>query len=137
MNGARRVTLSAALLALICFFLPWVQVSCLGVKDSASGPDLARAGDQVLWLVPFLMLVVLLMGLARFLWEQWPAIFALVGTVNGSLGAYLMYRERLKIDHSSGLLATQITPWFWLGMWSSLGVAVAAFIFYVKRSQSP
>jgi hypothetical protein len=44
MEKARRTALSAAGFVLICFFLPWVQVSCLGAKDSASGFNLARGG---------------------------------------------------------------------------------------------
>ena len=76
MEKAMRTTLSAALFALICFFLPWVQVSCLGARDSASGFNLARAGDSTLWLVPLLMIAVLACGLARAVWEQLPALFA-------------------------------------------------------------
>lgn len=37
MDRARRVSVSTATFGLICFFLPWVQVSCAGLKDSASG----------------------------------------------------------------------------------------------------
>jgi hypothetical protein len=32
MEKARRTALSAALFALICFFLPWAQASCLGAS---------------------------------------------------------------------------------------------------------
>jgi hypothetical protein len=52
MKRTRRVTLSAAVFVLVCFFLPWVQVSCGGVKDTASGFDLARGGDQILRISP-------------------------------------------------------------------------------------
>ena len=47
MENARRTTLSLALFVLICFFMPWVQVSCLGAKDSVSGFDLARGGEAL------------------------------------------------------------------------------------------
>ena len=136
MNGARQMTLSAALVVLICFFLPWLQVSCLGIKDSASGLDLARRGDGWLWLVPLLMLVILLMGLVRFVGAQRPAVFAFVSLVGGGLSAYLTCRERLRTGSSSGLVAAQMTAWFWLGLVSSLGVAAAGLWFYIKRSQS-
>ena len=63
MEGARRVTLSAAAFALICFFMPWVQVSCVGIKDSASGLELTNAGDRLGWLIFFLMFLVLVTGL--------------------------------------------------------------------------
>jgi hypothetical protein len=69
MERARRTTLSAAVFVLICFFLPWVQVSCAGFKDSESGFDLAHGGDSALWLVALLMLAVLLLGL-RQAWRK-------------------------------------------------------------------
>jgi uncharacterized membrane protein/predicted amidophosphoribosyltransferase len=52
------VSPSAALFALICFFMPWIEVSCnafgskLGGK-AASGADLAQV-DGSLWLLPLL-----------------------------------------------------------------------------------
>src|ERR1043165_3812395 len=48
----RRINLSAALIVLICFFLPWEQVSCGGAKDTLSGFDLARHDQFTLWLLP-------------------------------------------------------------------------------------
>ena len=62
-DNARKTSVSLAAFVLLCFFLPWVELSCLGVRDSVSGYDLARAGDQLLWLVPLLMVAILL---ARF-----------------------------------------------------------------------
>ena len=38
------------LIVLICFFLPWIQVSCGPTKDTVSGIDLARDGSHALWL---------------------------------------------------------------------------------------
>jgi hypothetical protein len=137
METARRATLSLAAFVLICFFLPWVQLSCVGMKDSASGFDLARGGDRSLWLIPSFMFVIVLLGLARFIWEKMPAIFALAGTVGGSFSAYLMQHERSSADNSSTLIATQWTALFWLGFMACLGVVAAAFMFYIKRSRSP
>ena len=62
MNRARQISVSAAVFVLICFFLPWLQVSCMGIKDSASGFDLARGGSGSLWLISILMVAVLLAG---------------------------------------------------------------------------
>jgi hypothetical protein len=70
MKDARRVSLSLAAFVLICFFLPWVQLSCVGMKDSVSGFDLARGGDRFLWLVPSLMVVIILLRLVRFIREK-------------------------------------------------------------------
>lgn len=53
----RRAFLSpaGAVLALICFFMPWVKFSCGGVERSSSGADIGGA----LWLVPLAAGVVL------------------------------------------------------------------------------
>jgi hypothetical protein len=137
MIGARRTTLSLAIFVLICFFLPWVQLSCVGMKDSVSGYDLAREGDRFLWFVPLFMVAVVVFGLLRLIWEKMPAVFALAGTVGGAVSAYLMYHERSITNNSPRLVATQWTLLFWLGFAASLGVLTAAFIFYVRRSRSP
>jgi len=137
MIGARRTTLSLAIFVLICFFLPWVQLSCVGMKDSVSGYDLAREGDKFLWFVPLFMVAVVVFGLLRLIWEKMPAVFALAGTVGGAVSAYLMYHERSITNNSPRLVATQWTLLFWLGFAASLGVLTAAFIFYVRRSRSP
>jgi hypothetical protein len=137
MDGARRVTLSAAAFALICFFLPWVQASGLGLRDSASGLELAHAGGRLVWLIPPLLLMVLVTGLVRFIPEQIPAAFALISMVGGGLTAYLMYLERLRPGPSSAFIATRMTLWFWLGLAASLVVVVSALLFYIRRSDSP
>lgn len=71
------MTLSAAVFVLVCFFLPWVQVSCGGFKDSDSDFELAHGGERALWLVPLLMLAMLLLGYIRA-WQQQASLFALV-----------------------------------------------------------
>jgi hypothetical protein len=133
MEKARRTTLSAAMFALICFFLPWAQVSCLGVKDSASGFDLARDGGRALWLAPLLMIAVLAFGLARAVWDRMPAMFALSGMAGGLVSAWLMYYERRRAGPSSNLIATFWTTWYWLGLMASLVVAAASLWFYIRR----
>ena len=55
----RRINISAAVIVLVCFFLPWEQVSCGGAIDTLSGLDLARHDHASLWLVPLVMLAVL------------------------------------------------------------------------------
>ena len=135
MERARRVTLSAAVFVLVCFFLPWVQVSCAGLRDSASGFDLARGGDRELWFVPLLMLAVIILGLAQ-VWKKRPAFFALVSTAGGLLSAYLIDSERLNAEQTSGLIGTRLTGWFWLGLFSALGVVTSALVFYLRRSKS-
>jgi len=109
----------------------------MGMRDSVSGLDLARSGDRTLWLLPVFMAVVLLTGVVRFIWERLPFLFALTSIVSGGLSAYLMYRERLTSGQSSGLIAAQMTPWFWLGLVAAAAVAAAGLMFYVRRSRSP
>src|SRR2546423_12000844 len=132
MERARRVTLSAAGFVLICFFLPWVQVSCAGFKDSESGFDLARGGDRALWLVPLLMLAVLLLGLMRA-WQKRASTFALVSMISGLTSAYLMDRERVDAEQASGIIGAHVTGWFWLGFVASLGIAASAIMFYFSN----
>ena len=137
MNNARKTSVSLAAFVLVCFFLPWVELSCLGIRDSVSGYDLARTGDTLLWLVPILMLLIVILGLLRFIREKMPAILGLAMTVGGSISAYLMYHERSSTNHSPRLAATQWTLFFWLAFLACLGVVVTGFIFYIKRSRSP
>jgi hypothetical protein len=136
MNSARRATLSLATFVLICFFLPWVEASCPGMKDSISGYDLAR-DEAVLWIIPLSMLLVVVLGIASAVIRNFPAAFALASTVGGSISAYLMYRERLNTNASPKLVALHWTALFWLAFAASLGVSAAALLFYAKRSRSP
>ena len=50
----RRINTSTAIIVLVCFFLPCVQVSCAGAKNTMSGLDLARDGQSLLWFIPVL-----------------------------------------------------------------------------------
>src|SRR5262245_29906727 len=131
MDNARRTTLGAALFVLICFFLQWVQVSCLGVKDSESGFDLARGGDSALWLVPTLMIVVLFLCLMHVVINRAPWLFSLVGMSSGLINAWLINRARASAGPSSThLITTFWTVWYWLALMASLVVAAGALWFY-------
>src|SRR5205809_959924 len=120
MNTARRTTLSLATFVLVCFFLPWVQLSCVGMKDSVSGFGLGREGDELLWLVPLFMVAVLVFGLLRLIWERMPAVFALAGTVGGGVSAYLMYHERSITKIHRGWSQLNGPCCFGLGSWRLL-----------------
>lgn len=113
--------MSAALIVLVCFFLPWIQVSCGATRETASGIDLARDGSGELWLIPLLMLVLLFLGLKM---RERHALSALVSVVSGLLSAYLMNRERLKFEDGSGFIRVGTTGWFWLGLFSSIAIIV-------------
>ena len=137
MDNARKTSVSLAAFVLICFFLPWVELSCLGIRDSVSGYDLARAGERLLWIVPTVMLAILILGLARAIWEKAPMVLALAMTLGGSISAYLMYRERSTTNDSPRLVAAQWSLFYWLGFLACLCMVVGGFVFYVKRSRSP
>lgn len=123
----RRPTIALALIVLICFFLPWVQVSCGSSSSRLTGVDLARDGHNSLWLIPFLMLVILLLAVAR-VWKE--RVSALVPFIGGVVTSFLMNRERMRADDTSGLVAVRLTGWFWLGLVTAIGlIAVAAFRF--------
>ena len=128
----RRPTIALALIVFICFFLPWVQVSCGSSSSRLTGVDLARDGHNSLWLIPLLMLVILLLAVAR-VWKE--RVSALVPFIGGVVTSFLMNRERMRADDTSGLVAVRLTGWFWLGLVTAIGlVAVAAFRF-LKASE--
>jgi len=132
----RRINLTAAIIVLVCFFLPWVQVSCAGAKDSLSGLDLARHDDTLLWLVPLLMVAVLLLGLLRTRKEK-PQASSIVSAVCGGIVMLLMNRQRVRVHDESGLISAQLTGWFWLGFLSSLAVAISAVAILFRKQRAP
>jgi len=132
----RAINLSAALIVLICFFLPWVHVSCGGASDSLSGLDLARNESTLLWLVPLLMLAVIAFGLMRA-WREQPKVSALVSAVCAVVAALLMNRERLRVNDDAGVISAQLTGWFWLAFISSLAIVITAIATLLKRERAP
>ena len=132
----RQINTSAAIIVLVCFFLPWVQVSCAGAKDTMSGLDLARDGQGLLWFLPVLMGALILSAIVRVRREQNKA-FALASTLCGLLSAYLMNHERLRVHDESGLISAQLTGWFWLGFISTFAVAISGIAMLVRRQRAP
>jgi MFS family permease len=129
---SRRVTTSMALIVLICFFLPWVQLSCGTSENRLSGVDLARDGHSELWLIPLLMLAVLFLGMARA-WKDRRELSALVSLVAALVSAYLMNRERVRAEDTSGLIAVGLTGWFWLGLGSTIALVIVSVLRFLKR----
>lgn len=120
-----------ALIALICFFLPWVQLSCGASESRLSGVDLARDGHGALWLIPLLMLAVLFLSIARA-WKDRRQLLAIVSLVAGLVSAYLMNRERMRAGDTSGLIAARLTGWFWLGLGSTIALVVVSALRFLK-----
>jgi hypothetical protein len=128
----RRAATSLALIILLCFFLPWVQLSCGSSENRLSGVDLARDGHSELYLIPFLMLAVLFLGVARA-WKDKREVSAIVSLVAGLVSAYLMNRERVRAEDTSGLIAVGLTGWFWLGLGSTIGLVIVSVLRLLKR----
>ena len=128
----RRVTTSVALIALICFFLPWVQLSCGSSESRLSGVDLARDGRSGLYLIPFLMLAVLFFGIVRG-WKERREVSTIVSLIAGLVSAYLMNRERVRAEDTAGLIAVGLTGWFWLGFGSTIGLVIVSALRFLKR----
>src|SRR5450432_681174 len=102
MDSIRKLTVSGALIVVVCFFLPWVQVSCGGAHEASTGVDLARGGENSLWMIPLLMLVIILLGITRLFALQ-RIVFGLVSLLSGLLSTYLMNHERWRFADASGL----------------------------------
>ncbi len=132
----RRINLSAAIIVLVCFFLPWVQVSCAGAKDTLSGLGLARQDDALLWLVPLLMCAVLVFILLRVRPAR-PQLLGLLSTFGGAIVVFLMNRERTRAHNESGLIAAQLTGWFWLGLIAAAVVIITGIAILVRKQRAP
>src|SRR3989441_13224156 len=87
----RRINLSAAIIVLVCFFLPWEQVSCGGARDTLTGMDLTR-DHPALWLVPLAMAVAVVVGVGIF--RKGLRMFAIVRMVGGALAGVLVHWGR-------------------------------------------
>lgn len=132
----RRINLSGAIIVLACFFLPWVQVSCAGARDTLTGLDLARNDHALLWLIPLLMLAVIVLGLLRIRREK-PTALAIVSAISGGVTIYLMNRERVRVQDESNLISAQLTGWFWLGFMAAVLIVITAVALLLQRQRAP
>ena len=131
----RRINLSVTAIVLVCFFLPWVQMSCDGARDTLSGFDLARRDSTLLWLIPLLTAAVLVVGLLRRTGERQQP-FAILSAVTGAITLFLMNDQRAKISDAAALIPAQLTGWFWLGLISAGAMAVTG-VGVLFRTQRP
>lgn len=132
----RRINLSAVFIVLVCFFLPWVQVSCAGARDTLTGLDLARNGHTLLWLIPLMMLAVLVLGLLHARKEK-PQGLAIVSAISGAATVYLMNRERMRVQDESNLISAQLTGWFWLAFVAAILIVITAAALLWQRQRAP
>ncbi|MFN2576361.1 MAG: hypothetical protein ABR607_01580 [Pyrinomonadaceae bacterium] len=132
----RRINVSAALIVLVCFFLPWAQVSCAGARETLNGLDLARHDHPLLWLVPLLMLAVLVVGLVRRRGENFK-LLSIVSIGSACIAAYLMNDERVRAQNESGVISAHLTGWFWLAFLSLPAMIIAALAMLLKKRPAP
>lgn len=131
----RKINLSATAIVLICFFLPWVQVSCGGASDTLTGFDLARQDSTLLWLIPLVTAAVLVLGLLRRAGEKQQP-FAILSAVAGAITLFLMNDQRAKISDAAALIPVQLTGWFWLGLISAGAMVVTGIGVLFRRHRS-
>lgn len=145
-----RISVSAAILIGIAFFLPWITVSCSGVSVTASGYDLATgvSADETsaavddeseswpyLWVIPLCALVTLYAALQRTVSD--PATTKLFYYVAGgaSVLAHVVFYFDLRSDltEAQGLGAGMIQVSYELGWWASLlaSIIIAAVASYM------
>lgn len=131
MEKTNKVTVSLAITLLVCFFLPWVQISCGADKDTATGLDLARDGESALWLIPMLAIILVVCGLRLLKIDQ--RIFALITLLNGLVVVYLMNHERSKFTETTGLIQSRLTFGFWLGLFAAIATSVSGVFTLLRR----
>ena len=135
-DAMRRINLSAAIIVLVCFFLPWVQVSCAGAKETLSGFNLARQDDPLLWIIPLLMCAVLVFGFLRIRRAN-TKVLGILSAVCGVVVSFLLNRERVHVQDESGLIAAQLTGWFWLALISAIAIVVTGVAMVLRRNRTP
>jgi hypothetical protein len=131
----RKINLGATAIVLVCFFLPWVQMSCGGASDTLSGFDLARKDSTLLWLVPLMTAAVLVLGLLRRAGEKQQP-FAILSGITGVITLLLMNDQRAKINDAAALIPTRLTGWFWLGLISAGAMVVTGIGVLFRRRRS-
>ena len=132
----KRINLSAAIIVLICFFLPWVQVSCGGATATSSGLNLALHDDALLWLVPLSMCAVLVLGFLHARRESLK-LYWITSAISGVVVVLLMNRQRTQAQDQSGLIAAQLTGWFWLAFIAAIAIVITALAPLLRRQRAP
>jgi hypothetical protein len=120
------------MIVVVCFFLPWEQVSCGGAHDTLSGLDLARHDQTLLFLIPLLMLAVVIAG-AWLRRSEKRSPLAILALVAAGVSSLLMNQQRARVHDEGAWLSAQLTGWFWLGFLATLAVAITAVGMLINR----
>jgi hypothetical protein len=89
-------------LLVLGFFLPWVDVSCMGVRRSISGIELAQKGETALFLLPILGGLVLLLAARMQHHPQYRTFLIFSGLAAGGLVVYEMHPFVTGVDTGFG-----------------------------------
>jgi hypothetical protein len=124
------------LIVLVCFFLPWVQVSCGGAHDALTGMNLARQDNSLLWLIPLLSCGVLVFMVLRRRAVN-PQMLGMLSTFVGVIVLLLMNRQRNRALSDLGVIAVQLTGWFWLSFFAAVVIVVSGIAIILRRERVP
>ncbi len=99
---------AGAIIILVCFFLPWLEVSCSGKKIIGSGLYFAQKAAP-LWLIPAFAVLVLLL----FIW-YWKGLsltwFKVMLMTLAALGILMLVFTYISIEQKlSGFVVKRIT----------------------------
>jgi hypothetical protein len=81
------------------------------------------------------MLGVLFLGI-RQARQNKQGLSALIHLVAGLVSAYLMNRERMRANDSSGLIAVGLTGWFWLGFGATIMLVIDSAVRLLKHPRA-
>jgi hypothetical protein len=82
------------------------------------------------------MLSVIVVGVLRRRSEQ-PLLPAIVSIASGGVTAFLMTNQWMRVRDASGLIAAQLTGWFWLSFLSVLAMVASGFGLLFSRARGP
>lgn len=148
-TGGQQFSMGSAALTLILFFLPWADVSCMGVTRSMSGYSLATNGSTLLWLVPIAMIVALVIlyrvTLARPEAPDTPTSqnvliatgFVAAGTM---MVTYVSALEQMKADPIFGKMAAEmlkIRLFGGLAFLAAIATSLGAIVHRIEKQKTP
>ena len=96
--NSRFITPAGGVIALLCFFMPWVKISCMGTTTQVSGFDLATKGGDLI-INPFVALIaaVATIGISVYmLIEQTPWKSKLPVLISSGIGICCLWVSLFK-----------------------------------------
>ncbi len=127
---------AGAIIVVICFFAPWLEVRCSGKKIIGSGFTFAQ-DEMLLWMVPGFALIILALFLILRKDESMRGLKVSV-IIFASLGLLMMVMTYLSIEQKlSGFIVKRITSYqIKIGLPGTLlgyFISIAAVLFITPR----